>query len=375
MKLFVGMVVGLMLVGLVSADAQMSRGTVENALARDENKNCEYLSIQDGVDTPIRFAMNFPSTPNVTPEITATDAQSQFASDFTNEGFFFSTNATDLFTIRLNIDYENPDSSPRNFFYELFVGGGFLKQVGNWQENTQSFCKIIELNARPAPHILSDDEIIETIAGYEKIQHTETQRLINAILDLIAIIVVAGVTTSLTFIVIMVFMKMSKSKDSKEAIYVSQQFSKQTDNFRDTMGYVKKMSEYGDIKVDYIVSKIEGYLKDVMWGMKLHNKTVKESAFKVHPILTVKEEEKVTEGMGFLDKAKEVITDQLEMTKKKADTTEEKLYAEFNEMTDEQVNKEYEKMYKSISKYNSDPEFKQRFDILMLVVNDRNGAK
>ena len=170
-------------------------------------------------------------------------------------------------------------------------------------------------------------------------------------------------------------MKMSKSKDSKEAIYVSQQFSKQTDNFRDTMGYVKKMSEYGDIKVDYIVSKIEGYLKDVMWGMKLHNKTVKESAFKVHPILTVKEEEKVTEGMGFLDKAKEVITDQLEITKKKADTTEEKLYAEFNEMTDEQVNKEYEKMYKSISKYNSDPEFKQRFDILMLVVNDRNGAK
>ena len=375
MKLFVGMVVGLMLVGLVSADAQMSRGTVENALARDENKNCEYLSIQDGVDTPIRFAMNFPSTPNVTPEITATDAQSQFASDFTNEGFFFSTNATDLFTIRLNIDYENPDSSPRNFFYELFVGGGFLKQVGNWQENTQSFCKIIELNARPAPHILSDEEIIETIAGYEKIQHTETQRLINAILDLIAIIVVAGVTTSLTFIVIMVFMKMSKSKDSKEAIYVSQQFSKQTDNFRDTMGYVKKMSEYGDIKVDYIVSKIEGYLKDVMWGMKLHNKTVKESAFKVHPIPTVKEEEKVTEGMGFLDKAKEVITDQLEITKKKADTTEEKLYAEFNEMTDEQVNKEYEKMYKSISKYNSDPEFKQRFDILMLVVNDRNGAK
>jgi hypothetical protein len=248
-RLFSGLLVGLLLVGFASASAQMSRGTIENMLLEDENKNCEFVSMQDGIDTPMRFAMTFPSTPNVRPEIHGTDPLTEFSSDFNNNGFFFSTNATDLFTIKLNVSYDVPSSTPRMFFYELFTGGGMINQVGNWELRGNSFCKIIELNAKPAPHVLSDEEIVATIAGYEKEQHEITHGKQDETNNMIAVIVIAVVTVSIIGVIVLIFMKLSKSRDVANANLVTKQFAKTIERFDHITKYFTSSINYQDTKI------------------------------------------------------------------------------------------------------------------------------
>ena len=147
-KVIVLLIFALILLIPATAFGQLSRGSIENALSSDENENCEYMSIQDGVDTPMRFSLTYPSTPNVVPSVKGTDPQSLFASDFNNEGFFFATNSTDLFTIEIHIDYDNTSIESRNFMYELFTNDNMVNQVGNWQSDRNNICKIINYDIR-----------------------------------------------------------------------------------------------------------------------------------------------------------------------------------------------------------------------------------
>ena len=204
-KLVVLLIFALILLIPATAFGQLSRGSIENALSTDENENCEYLSIQDGVDTPMRFTLTYPSTPNVIPSVKGTDPQSLFASDFNNEGFFFATNSTDLFTIEIHIDYDSTSNESRNFLYEIFTNDNMVNQVGNWHTDRNNFCKIIELNTAPAPHIMTDEEIIDTIAEYEREQHEITHLKQDQTNDMISIIVIAVTGVGLTFIVILFF--------------------------------------------------------------------------------------------------------------------------------------------------------------------------
>jgi len=358
------------------AYGQMSRGSVENAVNQEGFENCEFLSIQDGVDTPVRLAITFPSTPNVLPEIHGESVDSVFSSDFTNEAFFFQTNATDLWTITLHVDYENPSSEPRNFFYEIFTSPeNKQKQVGNWQETTQNFCLIMELNAKPAPHIKTDDEIIATIAEHELERDLNTQGLIQAVLDIIAVIVIAVVGIGIIFLTIMYFMKMSKSKDSANHTLVTKQFSNTVDKIGKLTKYLKSNDFYRDVKIDYVLANVRQSLKDLMHGSNLLAKSTTESAFRVHKPLMTTKEDKVTDGISFLGKVTDTLKDQFEVGSKKLKKVDDSLYSKLDEKTTDDLYDILIKMEKEIEKdkekYYKDLEFKEKFDTLHVILKKR----
>jgi len=406
-KVVVLLMFALILLIPATAFGQLSRGSIENALSSDENENCEYMSIQDGVDTPIRFSLTYPSTPNVIPSVQGTDPQSLFASDFNNEGFFFATNSTDLFTIELHIDYDSTTNTPRNFMYELFTNDNMVNQVGNWQSDRNNICKIIELNTAPAPHIMSDEEIINTIAGYEKEQHEVTHLKQDQTNDMISIIVIAVTGVGLTFIIILFFMKLTKSKDTANSILVSKQFGKMTLKFADAIKLMRVSTDYQDTKVDYILDKIERGLRDITITAYHNKKDMQEFLDKSLPdkddkitkpekednekslsenLLKMvnssdnedkpaKTSEKITKSMSMFEKIKEKSLSQLGIKDKGKTITTDDLYDEFNKKTTSELYDIHEKMYKEISKYNDDENFRTKYELVIKIIKERTDSK
>ncbi len=397
-----------------TAFGQLSRGSIENALSTEENENCEYISIQDGVDTPMRFSLTYESTPNVIPSVKGTDPQSLFASDFNNEGFFFATNSTDLFTIKIDIDYDDPSAKSRNYLYEIFTNDNMVKQVGNWQSDRNSFCKIIELNTAPAPHIMTDEEIIQTIAEYEKEQHEMTHFKQDQTNDMISIIVIAVTGVGLTFIVILFFMKLSKSKDTANSILVSKQFGKMTLKFSDAIKLMKVSTEYQDTKIDYILDRIERGLRDITITAYNNKNEMKEyienlpkpKTETLEPLKQIKKPKKqdekslslnllkmvnttkkedvrtteskddeITKGMSMFEKIKEKSLSQLGIKDNETKKPVETLYEELNKKTTNELYEIQSEMYKKISKYNEDKDFKTKYDMIIKMIKDRTSIK
>ena len=410
-KVVVLLMFALILLIPATAFGQLSRGSIENALSSDENENCEYMSIQDGVDTPMRFSLTYPSTPNVIPSVQGTDPQSLFASDFNNEGFFFATNSTDLFTIELHIDYDSTANTPRNFMYELFTNDNMVNQVGNWQSDRNNICKIIELNASPAPHVMTDEEIINTIAGYNKEQHESTQAKQDQTNDMISIIVIAVTGVGLTFIIILFFMKLTKSKDTANSILVSKQFGKMTLKFADAIKLMRVSTDYQDTKVDYILDKIERGLRDITITAFNNKKDMQEfldkslsdnNAKVIEPEKEDKQEkeekslslnllkmvnssdsedkpaqtsEKITKSMSMFEKIKEKSLSQLGIKDKGKTITTDDLYEEFNKKTTNELYDINKKMYKEISKFNDDEDFRTKYELIIKIIKERTDSK
>ena len=412
-KVVIMIVFALILLIPATAFAQMSRGTIENALSTDENENCEYISIQEGLDTPMRLSLTYPSTPNVIPSISGTDPQSVFSSDFNNQGFFFATNSTDLFTIEIHIDYDTTTIESRNFLYEIFTNDNMIKQVGNWQSDRSNFCKIIELNTAPPVHIMTDEEIINTIAGYEKEQHAITQTKQDQTNDMISIIVIAVTGVGLLFIIILLFMKLSKSKDTANSIFVSKQFGKMTLKFADAIKLMRVSTEYQDTKLDYILDKVERGLRDITITAfnnkndmkefldKQSSMTKKDTVVEQEPdkkddneksvslnllkmvgspnkpidVQSIKTSESITKSMSMFEKLKEKSLSQLGIK----DKTEEKSTAYLKEELEKNTTQElYDinaTMFKTISKYNTDKDFKIRYDTIISILKDRASKK
>ena len=371
MKILAGLLLGILLFGFVSASAQMSRGTIENELANEEKKDCEFVSMQDGIDTPMRFALTFPSTPNVVPDIHGTDPLTEFSSDFNNDGFFFSTNSTDIFTIRLDIDYDIPSEIPRLFFYELFTGENALNTVGNWQLTTNHFCKILEFNAKPAPHILSDEEIVATIAGYEKEQHEITHLKQDETNNMIAVIVIAVVTVSVIGLIVLIMMKLSRSRDSANSILVSRQFAKQSEKVSEVIKYFIISTKYQDLKIEEFTKRVEQSLRDIMIAIFHHKQDEKKFAFPKPPTAYVKSsDENVSAGMKIFDA---IISNVSEMVgiQPKSDNKEESLYDRLNKKTIEELYDEYGDMYKKINDYYTNELFKERYDLIIKIIKER----
>ena len=401
MKLVAGLFLGIILFGFTSASAQMSRGTIENALTDEIFAGCEFISIQDGVDTPMRFALTFPSTPNVKPEIHGTDPLTEFSSDFNNNGFFFSTNATDVFTIRLDVDYDNPSDVPRLFLYELFTNDNTMNQAGNWNLVGNNFCKIIEFNARPAPHILTDEEIVITIAGYQKEQNESIQAKQDETNNMIAIIVIAVTTVSVIGVIVLIMMKYSKSKDTANSIFVTKQFGKQVEKFSDVSKFLLMSINFQDTKIENLAKTVERQLRDIMIAVFNHQEDVKKLSFpKPQPAYIVTPQDKVTSGMNMFDRLKSSITkkkpvqqsvptpdeqekisagmnvfnavksvsDKIGLTQ--PEKKEETLYDTLKKKTSVELNAEYESMYKNISEYHTNPIFKERFDLIMKIIKE-----
>jgi hypothetical protein len=409
-KVVVLLIFALILLIPATAFGQLSRGSIENALSSDENENCEYMSIQDGVDTPMRFSLTYPSTPNVIPSVQGTDPQSLFASDFNNEGFFFATNSTDLFTIELHIDYDSTTNISRNFMYELFTNDNMVNQVGNWQSDRNNICKIIELNASPAPHVMTDEEIINTIAGYEKEQHEVTHLKQDQTNDMISIIVISVTGVGLTFIIILFFMKLTKSKDTANSILVSKQFGKMTLKFADAIKLMRVSTDYQDTKVDYILDKIERGLRDITITAFNNKKDMQEyldkqiqqdkdakavepekdgnekslsenllkmvnSSDKPKEDQSTQTSEKITKSMSMFEKIKEKSLSQLGIKDKGKTITTDDLYEEFNKKTTNELYDIHAKMYKTISKYNDDKDFRTKYELVIKIIKERTNSK
>jgi len=369
-KVVVLVLFALVLLIPATAFGQMNLGTIQNAVDSEESRKCEYISMENAI-LPLRLFVQFPTTPDVVPEIHGEHPSTQFSSDFGNDYLNFSTNSTDLFTIQLNLEYEFEDTLPRNFFYELITKDGEHRQVGSWQITDTDTCKIIELNARPPVHILTEQEIIDNIAQWEQEQHALTQSKQDTTNDLITIIVIVVVAVGFIFFIMIVFMRLSKSKDIKNAEFASAQFSTTLLKLQDLAKYLKSNDFYRDTKVDYIITAIDKSLENVMHGMNLHNKVVKESAFKVRkamPDETVKEQE--DKAMGKASKIFEVIKDNLIETKPKENLGTK--YEHLNKLTNSQIYDKLSEMAKDIEKYQNNPEWKAEYDILMKLYKQRN---
>jgi hypothetical protein len=413
-KVIVMLIFALMLLIPATAFAQMSRGSIENALSTEENENCEYISIQEGLDTPMRLSLTYPSTPNVIPSISGTDPQSVFASDFNNQGFFFATNSTDLFTIEIHIDYESTTMESRNFLYEIFTNDNMVKQVGNWQSDRNNFCKIIELNTAPPVHIMTDEEIINTIAGYEKEQHAITQTKQDQTNDMISIIVIAVTGVGFLFIIILLFMKLSKSKDTANSIFVSKQFGKMTLKFADAIKLMRVSTEYQDTKLDYILDRVERGLRDITItafnnksDMKEFlneqsqmakkdavvepkpdkkddiNKSVSLNLLKMVgsqnkpidiqsiDIQSIKTSEGITKSMSMFEKLKGKSLLQLGIKAKVDEKSFDYIKGELEKQTTQELYDINKSMYKTISMYNIDNDFKIKYDVIIKILKDR----
>lgn len=367
-KVIIIIVFSIILLIPVSAFAQISLGNIQNDVTQPENKGCEYIS--ETMYLPARILIQYPSTSDVVPDVRGENTNSLFASDFNNEIFNFHTEEADIWNIRLNIGYENAGAEPRNFFYEFVTGNSTqFYEAGNWFSESNKFCKILSITTIHEPHIKTTQEIVDDIAKWERVMHETTQEKQDATNDLIAIIVIAVVATGGTFAVIMIFMKINKNKEASEASYVSKQFAKQVEKFGNVTKYLMKSDEYRDIKVDYILTEIKQTLDAVMHGMNLHNKVVKKQAFTVHPPIVQSKEEKITKGLSFLDKAKDVLKDQLEIGTKKSDTIVTGLY---NNKTTDEIYNELKKMEKELqTRYSTDEKFKSEYDSLMKVYKER----
>lgn len=368
-KVIVVILFALIMLIPASAFAQMSLGSIQNAVTQDETRNCEYIS--KTVFTPVRITIQYATTPNVTPTISGERGNSQFASDFNNEGFTFSSQESDIWNIKLDIGYES-GREPRNYYYELITGNNTQNiESGNWQSTNSEFCKVLVLDAQIEPIILTDEEIARNTAGYLIDSLTLTQEKQDETNDMIAIIVIAVIAVGFTFAVIMVFMKINNSKESNNAILVSKQFATQVNKFREVTKFLMKSDEYRDIKIDYILTEIKKALTDVMHGMNLHNKVVQKQAFTVHAPIVQTESEKITKGLSAFDKITNVFKDQLEIGTKKIDTKSPE-YSTWDLKTTNEIYEELQSMGKELStKYSNDVQFKARYDMIMSIYKMR----
>lgn len=369
-KVIVLILFALVLLIPATAFGQMSLGTIQNAVESEESRKCEYISLENAV-LPLRLFVQFPTTPDVTPIIHGEHPSTQFASDFGNDYLNFSTNSTDLFTIQLNLGYEFEDTLPRNFFYELITKDGENRQVGSWQITDTDTCKVIELNARPPVHILTEQEIIENIAQWEQEQHALTQSKQDATNDLITIIVIVVVAVGFIFFIIILFMKFTKSKDTKNAEFASVQLATTIGKLNDLAKFLKTNDFYRDTKVDYIITSIDKSLDSIMHGMKLHNKVVKESAFKPRKAMPDKtEKEQEDESMSKASKMFETVKSALIETKPKVNLGTK--YEKFNELTNDEIYNKITDMDKEYDKFKNNAEWKSERDVLMKIYKERN---
>jgi len=236
---------------------------------------------------------------------------------------------------------------------------------------------------------------------------------------MISIIVIAVTGVGLTFIVILFFMKLSKSKDTANSILVSKQFGKMTLKFADAIKLMRVSTEYQDTKIDYILDKIERGLRDITITAFNNKKDMKEfidnlpkpetkqvnalpeplpkpkddqkslslnllkmvnSNDKTTDKKTIKKvdaitDDKVTKGMTMFEKLKEKSLSQFGIKDKSQPKPTEDLYEELNKKSTDELYDIQSKMYKTISKYNDDKDFKTKYDVVIKMIKDRTGSK
>ena len=224
---------------------------------------------------------------------------------------------------------------------------------------------------------------------------------------MISIIVIAVTGVGLTFIIILFFMKLTKSKDTANSILVSKQFGKMTLKFADAIKLMRVSTDYQDTKVDYILDKIERGLRDITITAYHNKKDMQEFLDKSLPdkddkitkpekednekslsenLLKMvnssdnedkpaKTSEKITKSMSMFEKIKEKSLSQLGIKDKGKTITTDDLYDEFNKKTTSELYDIHEKMYKEISKYNDDENFRTKYELVIKIIKERTDSK
>ncbi len=108
-----------------------------------------------------------------------------------------------------------------------------------------------------------------------------------------------------------------------------------------------------------------------MHGMKLHNKVVKESAFKPRKAMPDKtEKEQEDESMSKASKMFETVKSALIETKPKVNLGTK--YEKFNELTNDEIYNKITDMDKEYDKFKNNAEWKSERDVLMKIYKERN---
>ena len=86
-------------------------------------------------------------------------------------------------------------------------------------------------------------------------------------------------------------------------------------------------------------------------------------------------DDKVTKGMTMFEKLKEKSLSQFGIKDKSQPKPTEDLYEELNKKSTDELYDIQSKMYKTISKYNDDKDFKTKYDVVIKMIKDRTGSK
>ncbi len=335
---------------------QMSRGMLENILEDEETKNCEITSFQDGMFTPLRITMSYPTTPNTSVPVKGDNPETQFSADITNDSFFFYTNSTDHFRIAMNLDYDSPTDEPRNIFYEIFTEDNVLTQLGSWQSDNESVCRILSVFTSPPPHIKTDEEIIAIVNEDNIKRDSVTQNLIQGVLDLISIIAIVGTAVGLTFIIYIIMLRISKNNDLRKTQLVTKQFTNAVNRFDDAIKNLKIYDKENTMKIDLIINTIKSHFHDVLLATAGLVQEIKTKTPEKTP-------DKVKHEISLFGKVKGTVLDQLDI---KSKPVEEKSFEEkYHTMTDNELRVEYEKLRLLLIKSPENKELRKHCEFLV----------
>jgi hypothetical protein len=181
--------------------------------------------------------------------------------------------------------------------------------------------------------------------------------------------------------------------------------------FADAIKLMRVSTDYQDTKVDYILDKIERGLRDITITafnnkkdmqefldksssdnnakviepekedkQEKEEKSLSENLLKMvnssdNEVKPAKTSEKITKSMSMFEKIKEKSLSQLGIKDKDKTIGTADLYEELNKKTTSELYDINKKMYKEISKFNNDEDFRTKYELIIKIIKERTDSK
>lgn len=243
------------------ANADFDLGDIRTFLENDETKNCEFISIQDGMFVPINFQLQFDASQNFKGIVEPLEPGLEYSEETNigdNEGTFrFTTGSVGEFRITITDNMINRTNLDRNYFYRIEVSdaennANIDRVLGNWNTDEREFCQIIEFTTEKPFKERTEEEILQIVEEEQKLRDEFTQELID---EVRASTVILAITFTLMVIYVgadKIFGVLNKGKAEKDMVKVKAFHTTEIERLTDMRQYMFRSIE--DMKQDFKIS-------------------------------------------------------------------------------------------------------------------------
>lgn len=292
---------------------------IPHALAEtiEDKTGCETITINDKIYRPFRISMNHEPTTRKLIEDVRPSADSQLFIENPSATYLsFYGNDTGRYVITVKLEHSTTKEIPRQIL------------IGYSSENSEiitstllyegfSFCRIFDILVKDAPHIFTEDEILEKAGEITKEKFTQIDQRIVSLQEKTVVSTNISGTVSILSILIIVGIIVAGGLQRRTEKKMKQEFKLATNDLHSAKNAVKVMEMHRTIETEEKMDKlartatteIRNALSDFMLTIQLYKQKMPISEKTRHIISDITHEKvnkKIEEGIKGLEQAKEL---------------------------------------------------------------------